>query len=136
MTRSRTQAAASPCTHAVAAAEAIRMLCHATLFPDDARGYHSPSDVDATLAELELLAMRLPQALTQASLWTTEQARCRQLDADPEIDDLAHAVAWLTAALDEAAAHAQALSTALMCARQTTTHLHQVELDPDQGGAR
>src|SRR3712207_4001596 len=48
------------------AAEAIRILNHLTLWGP---GYSDPADVDVTLAEFELLAQRLPQALAQAGRW-------------------------------------------------------------------
>src|SRR4051812_47572763 len=56
--------ASRPWDLAAEAAEAVRAINHITA--DAGEGYQHPVDVDATLAELSLLASRLPQALAQA----------------------------------------------------------------------
>jgi hypothetical protein len=57
----------TPAQLADEAAEAIRSLNHATLFPG--AGYEYASDVYDAIGSLRVLAERLPQALTQAAKW-------------------------------------------------------------------
>jgi len=108
----------TPAEWADQAAEAVRALNHATIQVDDARGYRFPADADQTLANLQVLIDRLPQALQQLGAWLERQARAGMVrhDATPTeagrvvaaqhalaaaltaVEDLATAGAWLAAA--------------------------------------
>jgi hypothetical protein len=66
-------------TAAQTAAEAIRTLNHLTL---SGTGYSSPGDVYAVLVELQTLAERLPQALSQAQEWLYREAEAGRVYDD------------------------------------------------------
>lgn len=104
--------------HADVAAEAIRGLNHATQPCSDA--VTSPLDVYDTLAGLELLATRLPQALTQLQRYLARENAARRV----LIVDGPHAGdpdTFLTAAgceIEQATAAASALQRALARAHE------------------
>lgn len=104
--------------HADIAAEAIRGLNHATQACSDA--VTSPADVYDILAGLELLAIRLPQALTQ--LWrylAHEHAAGRVLIVDGSYTGDPDACLTATAReLEQASAAACSLVEALAHARE------------------
>jgi len=77
----------SPGEPAWMAAEAIRALNHLTLSTRPragrrAGGYVDPSDVDAVLAAVQVLAERLPQALAQACAWLDQQGGQHRIGRD------------------------------------------------------
>ena len=131
-----------PVQHAEAAAEAIRALNHATLRHGAPTGYQWPADVDAVIAELGLLASRLPQVFDQASSWLTAQADAGRVRHDDQVPAVGHAVGWVLECLDDATANACELASVLACARQASAHLagidpdHADHTDPAEGGAR
>src|SRR5450755_542246 len=72
-------------------AQAIRWLNHATInHPTD--GYVYPGDVDETLAAVQVLLDRLPQALRQMSGWLDRQSAAGRVrhDAYPDREESAH----------------------------------------------
>jgi hypothetical protein len=109
-----------------AAAENIRALNHATV---SGRGYAWPSQVDAVIGCLEVLAQRLPQALDQASTWLAQAhadgrvGHDHGINPDPAVED----AVW---SLRVAARQASALAGALQSARTLTSHL--TGTDPDR----
>ena len=120
----------TPADWADQAAEAIRRLNHATLSSED--GYVHPSDVDATLANLQVLVQRLPQALVQMRVWLKAQAQAGRVghDAIPMTFGreaaAVHAMASVMEAADELATAAAWLSSVnlpLTQARKETSHL-------------
>ena len=121
--------------HAEAAAEAVRALNHATLRHGDPAGYQWPADVDAVVAELGLLASRLPQVFDQAGSWLTAQADAGRVRHDDQVTDIGHAVGWVLQCLDDATANARELASVLACARQASAHLAGIDpADPEGGG--
>ena len=100
------------------AAEAIRALNHATFA---GTGYEWPSDVDRVIAELEILASRLPQAFRQAEAWLT-----RHQDGIGTDDgtDSGRAVASLTVLLMAASSQARELEDTIRQAHSLTAKLY------------
>jgi len=112
-----------------AAAEGVRALNHATAF---GAGYVWPSDVDAVVAELSLLAQRLPQALEQAVAWLERAQAAGRVGADNG-EQPAEVVALAAAQVRTGAKYAGWLADTLDEARQETAHLTG---DDPSGGAR
>jgi hypothetical protein len=114
-----------PIEHAAAAAEAVRWLNHTTL----RGGYQWPSDVDAVIGQLQTLAERMPQALTQASHWLHQQHRTGRVGLDqPATGDVVDlAVGGALSGLHLAAVRAGALADALLDARRLTNRMTGVE---------
>jgi hypothetical protein len=123
-----------PRDQAEAAAEAIRALNHATLRFGDSAGYQWPSDVDAVIGQLQLLAERLPQALEQAREWLTEQLLAGRVGHDTPGRKAAFAAATVVGSLNEAETCAHALAGTLAKARRESSHLTGVIDDPAEGG--
>lgn len=99
------------------AAEAVRALNHVTRAGD---GLVGPVDVYDTLAGLELLAARLPQALSQLQgfLAREQQAgRVRIVDGE-HVEDPAAAIAATGCRLEHATRAAGSLRDALEAARE------------------
>lgn len=111
----------TPVEWAERAAEAIRGLNHASR-----AGYVWPSDVDATVGELQLLAERLPQALNQTARWLSRQDLAGRVGHDAG-DDPTVVVGMVLADLEYAAAQATNLAGLLAAARTNTTHLTGVQ---------
>jgi hypothetical protein len=110
------------------AAEAIRYVNHATRGGPDAVALESPADVDAVLADLEILALRLPQLLGQIGGWLVAECRAGRLQIDSgswasSASIEAMAVAAVRQYLTEASSHAEALGEVLHEARQVTAAL-------------
>jgi len=112
---------------AALAAEAVRFLNHATLFPT-APALEYPSDVDALLADLETLQQRLPQLLGQLGEWMAAECKagrvrvsCGTYAHSPSTEGIA--VSALRQYLTEAAARADGAREALHDARQITAAL-------------
>ena len=111
-----------PDEHALAAAEAVRALNHATLFAGRVDGYEWPSEVDAVTAQLGILAQRLPQALEQAARWLETAAEAGLVGHDKGLDG-EHAAVLAAVLLRAAGAAAETMSRRLDEARQITSHL-------------
>lgn len=113
---------ATPVEAAALAAESIRILDHLTAHTTS---YRWPSDVDATLAELQALAERLPQALRQANRWLTTEHDADRIghDRTPDPAAIRNHLHQLGADLERAANAADALTHALATARRTSSHL-------------
>ena len=124
---------ARPRDHADAAAEAIRALNHATLRHGDPAGYAWPSDVDSVIAELQLVAERLPQALQQAREWLADQLVAGRVGHDTPGRKPAFAAAVVVGHLNEAEFCAQALAATLARARRESSHLTGVSDEPAGG---
>ena len=122
-----------PADHAEAAAEAIRALNHATLRHGDPAGYEWPSDVDAVIANLQLLADWLPQALRQAQGWLVDQQAAGRVGHDTPDRKTEFAVAVVAGYLDEAISGATSLADSFARARRESSHLTGV-LDLPQDG--
>jgi hypothetical protein len=112
-----------PHHYAGEAAEAVRLLDHATIVEGDGRGYREPSEVDATLAELSVLAFRLPQALAQARTWLNRRHLAGALAHDTTGRALGPVMTQIGVALNDAIAAAGELGHCLDDARQYTAHL-------------
>jgi hypothetical protein len=126
----------SPHEHAQAAAEAVRWLNHVTRDPG---GYSWPSDVDDVIAELHVMAQRLPQAMEQAGRWLQSAVRAGQVGHDNGADPAA-TVADALADLDAAIGAAEDLAANLSLVHQATAHLTGIDptdhtSDPDDGSA-
>jgi hypothetical protein len=111
-----------PDMHASAAAEAVRALNHATAVPGGAAGYEWPADVDAVLAELGVLAQRLPQALEQAARWLETNAAAGRVGHDKGHDG-DHAAVLAAVLVRAGGAAAETMLRRLDEARQITSHL-------------
>ena len=104
--------------HADVAAEAVRALNHATQPWGD--GLTGPADVYDVLWSLELLAARLPQALSQLQRYLAREhdaGRVRIVDG-AHVGDPAAAVTATACQLDQAAVAAGSLREALAAARE------------------
>jgi hypothetical protein len=114
--------------HANAAAEAVRILNHATraLCPSP-DGYTWPSAVDAVIGELQSLAERLPQAIRQAERWLNAELDAGRVGDDRRGARPAATVEAASAALSAAIVQAGRLAAALGEAREHTSHLTGVE---------
>jgi len=101
-----------------AAAEAVRGLNHATQPWGD--GLTSPADVYDTVAGLETLASRLPQALTQLQRYLTreqQEGRIQVVDGE-HAGDPAAAVTATACQLEQATAAAGSFREALAIAHE------------------
>lgn len=114
---------ARPRDHAETASEAVRALNHATLRHGDPAGYEWPSDVDAVIAELQLLTERLPQALRQARDWLADQLVAGRVGHDTPGRKAAFATAVVVGRLNEAECCADTLARILSQARGESSHL-------------
>ena len=121
----------TPGGYALAAAEAIRGLNHATLAPG---GYVWPNDVDTVVAALELMVERLPQALAQAQIWLLAARDAGRVGQNPETAggpiDVAEAVAIAWNHLRHATTYANWTRQALHLAHAETCHLTGLASDP------
>lgn len=99
------------------AAEAVRALSHATLTRPNP-GWEFPDEAYSTLGNLELLAVRLPQALGQVEslIGALEDASTLRSDHGP--DDLAQRLVDFHGAVGSAIQHAMSLRAALGSAHQ------------------
>ena len=111
----------TPVELARAGSEAIRALNHATLGLAQP-GYEWPADVDAAIAELQVLAERLPQALRQASSWLELQHSQQQVGHDLGFD-VALSIRWALEDLAMTAGYAGLLAGMLGRVRSHTAHL-------------
>ena len=112
------EAARQAALHAEAAAEAIRAVSHAT--QPWGESLTGPADVYDVLGSLELLAARLPQALSQLQRYLVreqEAGRVRIVDGE-HAGDPAAAVTATTCRLEQATAAAGSLREALEHARE------------------
>lgn len=100
------------------AAEAIRALIHATLTPDDARGFTYPGDAYSTVGNLAILAQRLPQAFEQIQTFIDRLNTRGNLRSDKGPDDLPPRLDDLRATLTAAVNHAHGLADSLDMAHQ------------------
>ena len=107
---------------ACTAAEAMRLLIHETQGSD---AYTTPSDVDAVLIELQIVAGRLPQALAQAGQWISAATAAGRVGHDDGAD-VPEAVDALLADLIRAVGVATDLAALIDSARQVTSHLTAV----------
>jgi hypothetical protein len=140
----------SPAQWAAQAMEAVRWLNHATINlgrdpaeGDGLGGYVSPGDVDDTLAHLQVLVDRLPQALGQMSRWLDRQARAGlvrhdacpvQLSREESVRQGQAAVLVLADHLDAACARLGAVAADLTRARRESSHLAAFTDDLDDEG--
>lgn len=113
--------------YADAAAQAIRLLNHATIGPG---ALTTANEVDEVLVELAQLASRLPQAIDQTTRGLLELLNAGQLEHDAGLSmfDLDGEIDEAATLLGNAIEAAQSLYRALDAARQITSHL--------SGGAR
>ena len=107
--------------HAETAAEAVRALNHATIWPGP-DGYQEPADVDAVLGHLATLAAYLPQALDQAERWLYEALDAHQVRHDQGAD-VAHSVHYVAVCLGDARDRSRDLHELLREAREHSSHL-------------
>jgi hypothetical protein len=111
------------------AAEAIRYMIHATLGDPHTVAFQDPGDVDVVLAELEILAQRLPQLFGQAGAWLAAECRAGRLRVvvsgtqghSPSTEAIA--VSAVRQYLTEAGDRAGQLREVLHDARQVTSTL-------------
>ena len=125
------------------AAEAVRALNHVTIETRPGHGgYRTPSDADATLANLQVLVERLPQALSQMARWLDGQGIDGRLrhDTYPAHQDRATSARQgrltASAATDELGAARGMLTIAgadLARARDHSSHLGAFGDDPHTG---
>jgi hypothetical protein len=114
--------------HAEAAAEAIRSVNHATIWPDSADDYEWPADVDAVVSSLELTAGRSSQALEQAARWLERASEAGRVGHDKD-GDVRETVATAGVLLRFAASRAECLARDLAGVRQLTSHLTGILTD-------
>jgi hypothetical protein len=109
---------------AAAAAEAIRVLNHAT-FSGQGGALACPSDADAVIRSVATLASRLPQLLDQVREWLRGELRAGRLEAayGPYAGDPSAALAAAGTPLLDAAAIAARLQAALEEAAGITSTL-------------
>jgi hypothetical protein len=114
-----------PIDHAEAAAEGIRWLNHTTIHG----GYELPSDVDSVIGQLQTLAERLPQTLTQAHRWLAAEHQRGRIGLDNETSAYAVETAVIGALFELrlAVVRAEALAEALRTAHRHTTRMTGVE---------
>jgi hypothetical protein len=120
---------------ATEAAEAVRALNHETIhftvgYPPDGEalpeGYTWPSDVYATLGQLETMLQRTPQALRQAATWLGAQYGAGFVGHDGGIPATG-AVAEILDYLDQATAQITGAAAALALAHGVAAHLTGVD---------
>lgn len=105
------------------AAEAVRVLNHATMQKRVGGGWEYPSDAYDVIGDLSLIAMRLPQVLRQTGLFIDEFANDGRLGVDAGGTDVAGMQSDLGAALEDAMNAAAVLTKALMLAHNVSSHL-------------
>jgi hypothetical protein len=105
------------------AAEAVRALNHATL---GGGGYVWPSDVNAVVAELQLAAARMGQALEQAHCWL-EQARATGAIGHDQGSDITAARAEWGLRFTAAISVAERLAEELSALQEITAHLTGID---------
>lgn len=105
------------------AAEAVRSLNHATLWPGS--GYETAADVAAAISELRRLASYLPQALTQAARWLAQAESQGRITTDhlPGGGNARLTTVSAVHALTTAAAYAASLAADLGEAQEAASHL-------------
>jgi hypothetical protein len=105
--------------HAASAAEAVRALIHLTL---DQHALSEPAELDRLVAELAIMAGRLPQLLRQLGPWLDAEQHAGRLRSDNATDP-----AWIVdraaAELATAGRAARGLGRALDDAHQLMAHL-------------
>ena len=111
--------------HAATAAEAVRALIHLTL---GRRALSEPAELDRLVAELAIMAGRLPQLLRQLRGWLDAEQHAGRLRSD-DTTDPARIVDRATAELAEAGHAAHDLGRALDDAHQLLAHLAATEPD-------
>ena len=117
--------------HAATAAEAVRSLNHLTL----GRGaLGEPAELDRLVAELAIMAGRLPQLLRQLRDWLDTEQHAGRLRTDNTTDP-ARIVDRAAAELTGAGHAAHDLGRALDDARQLLAHLAATEPDRSQSWA-
>ncbi len=119
MSDTDTRRSLSVVEHASAAAEAIRVINHVTLRD----GLADPAEAYQLLGELELLALRLPQAFAQLARQLDAWQAVGRVRIDPGTefaDNPALAIETVTSYLrDDAVPHAERLAAALIGAKQS-----------------
>ena len=111
--------------HAATAAEAVRALIHLTL---GRRALGEPAELDRLVAELAIMADRLPQLLRQLRGWLDAEQHADRLRSD-DTTDPARIVDRAAAQLTEAGHAAHDLGRALDNAHQLLAHLAATEPD-------
>jgi len=111
--------------HAATAAEAVRALNHLTL---GRRALGEPAELDRLVAELAIMAGRLPQLLRQLRGWLDAEQHAGRLLSDNTTDS-ARIVDRAAAELAEAGDAAHDLGRALDDAHQLLAHLAATEPD-------
>ncbi|MER7488737.1 hypothetical protein ABTY20_23090 [Streptomyces sp. NPDC126497] len=101
-----------------AAAEAVRALAHATL-SRPAAGWQYPDEARNVVANLAILAERLPQALGQVESFIGAHEDAGRLRSEHGPDDLAQRLLAFHGAVAGAIRHARALEAALGRAHQS-----------------
>jgi hypothetical protein len=109
--------------NAATAAEAVRALIHLTL---GRRALGEPAELDRLVAELAIMADRLPQLLRQLRGWLDTEQHADRLRTD-DTTDPARIVDRAAAQLTEAAHAAHDLGRALDNAHQLLAHLAAAE---------
>lgn len=104
-----------------AAAEAIRSANHQT-FPGIAPGLEYPGDVYSAIANLVILAQRLPQLLTQLASWLEAERQAGRIDHDLGGSPL-QSVTTTCSRLAGAAAAAETVADLLASAQNEASHL-------------
>jgi hypothetical protein len=113
---------------AAAAAEAVRVLNHATMNNgDEALAY--PADAESVIRSVAAVAQRLPQLLEQLQGWLTGELQAGRLQAayGPHAGDPAAAVAATGGRLLTAAGCASQLSDALTAAAEAACTLYPAQ---------
>jgi hypothetical protein len=111
--------------NAATAAEAVRALNHLTL---GRRALGEPAELDRLVAELAMMAGRLPQLLRQLGGWLDAEQHAGRLRSD-DTTDPARIVDRAAAELTEAGHAAHDLGRALDDAHQILAHLAATEPD-------
>jgi len=111
--------------HAATAAEAVRALNHLTL---GQRAVGKPAELDRLVAELAIMAGRLPQLLRQLGGWLDTEQHAGRLRSDNTTDP-ARIVDRPAAELAQAGHAAHDLGRALDDAHQHLAHLGATEPD-------
>ena len=101
--------------------EGARDLCHATMAGKDDLEY--PSDVDRVIADLEIMAQRLPQALEQLADWLESEQQAGRVGDDRPGTDERVTVGLVRAALESAYHGAADLEVNLRMAHSACAHL-------------
>lgn len=120
----------TPAQHADDAAEAVRSLNHATL-RRPVPGWEWPDEAYSTIGNLEILAVRLPQALGQVESLIGALEDAGRLRGDGGPDDLAQRLVDFHGAVGSAIQHAMSLRAALGLAHRALGDVGAT--DPDEG---